>query len=320
MAHPLLSFAMRRGGSGLVSLLLVSLLVFVGTALLPGDAAQSILGQNATPETLAALRQQLGLNEPLPVRYWNWLVGLAQGDMGTSFSSGRAVADLLWPRLRASMTLALAAAVIALPLAISLGILSALKRDSFLDRAISFLSMWLVSIPAFLTGYILINIFAIRLGWFPSLSISHGSASFMDWINALVLPVTTLVFVTIAHTMRLTRTAVLSVMASDYILMAEIKGLSPRRVTLTHALPNALSPILSISMLTVAYLMVGVVVIETVFNYAGLGKLMVDAVSYRDLPLVQGCAVVFSLVFVSLNFAADFLSVLVNPRLREPKE
>ncbi|WP_443216553.1 ABC transporter permease [Rhodophyticola sp. CCM32] len=319
MRHPLLSFVISRGGSGLISLLLVSVLVFIGTALLPGDAAQSILGQNATPEALSELRAELGLNDPLPLRYWNWLAGMLQGDMGISFSSNRPVAEVLLPRLTHSMILALSAAIIALPLAISLGILAALKRESLLDRVISFVSMWLVSIPAFLTGYILINVFSTRLGWFPSLSVIRSGASLGDWAYVLALPVATLVFVTIAHTMRLTRTAILSVMASDYILMAEIKGLSPRYIILKHALPNALSPILSISMLTIAYLMVGIVVIEAVFSYAGMGKLMVDAVAYRDLPLVQACGVCFSFVFIFLNFLADFLSVLVNPRLREPK-
>lgn len=320
MRSPLLTFTIGRVGSGLLSLILVSILVFVGTALLPGDAAQAILGQNATPEALEQLRQSLGLNDPLPLRYWRWLIGLLQGEMGNSFSSGRPVADLLWPRLGGSLVLALLAAAIALPLAISLGILAALKRESFIDRAISFVSMWLVSIPAFLSGYILINIFAVQLQWFPSVSIVRSSADLLDKMSALALPVMTLVFVTIAHTMRLTRTAILSVMASDYVLMAEIKGLEPGHIILRHALPNALSPILSIVMLTIAYLMVGVVVIETVFSYSGLGKLMVDAVAYRDLPLVQACGVVFSFMFIALNFAADFLSVLVNPRLREPKE
>lgn len=320
MKNSLWTFVFRRGGSGLFSLVLVSILVFVGTALLPGDAAQALLGQNATPEVLNALREELGLNDPLPIRYWDWFVSLLQGDMGRSFSSNRPVSELLWPKLGASLVLALSAAFIALPLAISLGIVAALKRDSWIDRTISFVSMWLVSIPAFLSGYILINIFAARLGLFPGVSIVRSSAGLFEWLNALALPVATLVFVTIAHTMRLTRTAILSVMASDYILMADIKGLTPRRIILNHALPNSLSPILSISMLTIAYLMVGVVVIETVFSYAGLGKLMVDAVANRDLPLVQACGVVFSFIFIALNFAADFLSVLVNPRLREPKQ
>ncbi|MDB9707258.1 ABC transporter permease [Planktotalea frisia] len=319
MVHPLLSFAFQRGGSGVVSLFFVSVLIFIGTAMLPGDAAQSILGQTATPEALAELRAELGLNDPLPVRYWKWIAAFLQGDMGTSFSSNRPVSELLIPKLINSMILAMSAAAIALPLAISLGIIAALKSDSFLDRFISSISMLLVSVPAFLTGYILINIFSTWLGLFPSLSVIRSNASMGQWVNAITLPVTTLVFVTIAHTMRLTRTAILSVMASDYVLMAEIKGLSPRRIILKHALPNALSPILSISMLTIAYLMVGVVVIETVFSYAGMGKLMVDAVAYRDLPLVQACGVCFSFVFIFLNFSADFLSVLVNPRLREPK-
>lgn len=319
MRHPLLSFVIQRFGSGLLSLVVVSVLVFIGTAMLPGDAAQAILGQDATPQALSELRQELGLNDPLYLRYWHWVAGALQGDMGMSFSSNRPVVDVLIPRLINSMILALSAAAIAIPLAIGLGIVAALNRERLLDRVISMVSMWLVSIPAFLKGYILIAIFATHLGWFPGLAIVRRGASLGDWANALALPVATLVFVTIAHTMRLTRTAILSVMASDYILMAEIKGLSPRRIVIRHALPNALSPILSISMLTIAFLMVGVVVVEAVFSYTGMGKLMVDAVAYRDLPLVQACGVCFSLVFILFNFTADFLSILVNPRLREPK-
>jgi peptide/nickel transport system permease protein len=319
MTSPILQFAVTRSASGALSLFLVSILIFLGTALLPGDAAQSILGQNATPESLAALRAELNLDDPLILRYVSWLGNVLTGDLGVSYSSRRPVTEILLPKLTNSMILALSAATIALPLAISLGIMAALWRDTIVDRGISFVSMWLVSIPAFLTGYLLINVFSIRLGWFPALSVLRSTASFADWLVALALPVLTLVFVTLAHTMRLTRTAILSVMASDYVLMAEIKGLNPRRIILKHALPNALAPIVSISTLTIAYLMVGVVVIEAVFSYAGMGKLMVDAVSYRDLPLVQSCGLVFSFIFIFFNFMADFLAVLVNPRLREPK-
>lgn len=319
MSSPILNFVTKRIASGVFSLFLVSVLIFLGTALLPGDAAQSILGQNATPESLAALRAELKLDDPLVLRYLGWLGDVVTGDLGVSYSSQRPVSELLLPKLVNSLILALSAALVALPLAISLGIVAALWRDTMIDRSISFVSMWLVSIPAFLTGYLLISVFAIRLGWFPALSVLRSTAGFTDWLAALALPVVTLVFVTIAHTMRLTRTAILSVMASDYVLMAEIKGLDPRRIILKHALPNALAPIVSISMLTLAYLMVGVVVIEAVFSYAGMGKLMVDAVSYRDLPLVQSCGLVFSFIFIFFNFTADLLAVLVNPRLREPK-
>lgn len=319
MKSPLLSYTVKRAGSGLISLLLVSILIFLGTALLPGDAAQALLGQNATPENLAALRDQLGLNDPLIKRYFSWIGGIVQGDMGVSYSSKEPVLDVLLPKLANSMILALAASAIAVPLAIFLGIIAALKQDSVLDRAISFFSMWLVSLPTFLTGYLLINLFAVRLGWLPSLSVLRSNSDLGDWVAALVMPVTALVLITIAHTMRLTRTAILSVMASDYVLMADIKGLDRRRIILWHALPNALSPIVSISLLTVAYLMVGVVVVEVVFSYSGMGKLMVDAVSYRDLPLVQACGACFSFIFIFMNFLADFLCVVVNPRLREPR-
>jgi peptide/nickel transport system permease protein len=313
---PVARFLLMRAGSGLVALVAVSLIVFLGTELLPGDAATAILGQAATPQAVAELRAQLGLDQPVWARYLGWVAAAMQGDFGTSFSSGRPVADLLFPRLGRSLILAGAAAAVVTPLAIGVGILAALNREGLIDRGILGVSMLLLSIPSFLMGYLLIKLFAVELGWFPALSVIRGSTDIWGWMRALVLPVLTLTFVASAHTMRLTRTAVVAVLASDYVMMAEIKGLEPRTVILRHALPNALSPILSIAILTFAYMIVGVVVVEVVFSYAGLSKLMVDAVSYRDLPMVQACGVVFSLVFIGLNLVADVLAMLANPRVR----
>lgn len=315
---PVRDFVVSRLVSGVVSLFLVTALIFIGTALLPGDAASALLGQNATPSALEALRKGLGLDQPLVQRYFGWLAGVVQGDFGISLASGRPVAEVLLPRLGNSLLLAGVAAIFLLPLAIGGGILAAIRQNSWFDRLLGFTSMLFLAMPAFLVGYILIYVFAVRLGLFPPMSVAPLSGDMAAWSRILVLPVIALVIIGQAHTMKLTRTAILSVLASDYILMAEVKGIPRSRIILRHALPNALSPILSISILTVAYLIVDVVVIEIVFSYPGLGKLMVDSVAYRDLTVVQACGLLFALIFISMNFLADFLALLANPRQRVP--
>lgn len=266
--------------------------------MLPGDTAAALLGQNATPEALEALRHSLGLDQPLLQRYLGWLADALRGDFGSSLASGRPVTDVLVPRLANSMLLALVAAVFLLPVAIGGGIAAAIWQGSWLDRLLGFGSMLFLAMPAFLVGYILIYVFAVRLGWLPPMSVAPMAGGAGAWAQILALPVISLVIIGQAHTMKLTRIAILSVLASDYVLMAEIKGISRRRIILHHALPNALSPILSISILTVAYLIVDVVVIEIVFSYPGLGKLMVDSVAYRDLTVVQACGLLFALIFM----------------------
>lgn len=315
---PLRAFLVARGVSGGLSLLLVTLLIFMGTAFLPGDTASALLGQNATPEALEALRRDLGLDQPVLLRYLAWLADAVRGDFGTSLASGRPVAEVLLPRLGHSLLLAGVASVFLLPVAVGGGIAAAIWQDSWFDRLLGFVSMLFLAMPAFLVGYLLIYVFAVRWGWFPPMSVAPLGGRIPAWIGILVLPVLALVIIGQAHTMKLTRTAILAVLASDYVLMAEVKGISRRRIILRHALPNALSPILSISILTVAYLIVDVVVIEIVFSYPGLGKLMVDSVAYRDLTVVQACGLLFALIFVGMNFLADFLAMLANPRQRVP--
>lgn len=315
---PVRDFIVSRGISGAVSLLIVTLLVFAGTALLPGDAASALLGQNATPEALDAIRRNLGLDQPLVWRYLVWVGHALQGDFGQSLASGRPVAEVLLPRLGHSMLLASVAAIFLLPFAIGGGIAAAIWQDSWFDRLLGFTSMLFLAMPAFLVGYILIYAFSVRLGWFPSMSVAPLFGGAAAWVKVLALPVISLVIIGQAHTMKLTRTAILSVLATDYVLMAEVKGISRRRIILRHALPNALSAILSISILTVAYLIVDVVVVEIVFSYPGLGKLMVDSVAYRDLTVVQACGLLFALIFIGMNFLADLLALLVNPRQRVP--
>ena len=316
--YALIGLVLKRLFSGLVTLFIVSAMVFAGTELLPGDVAEAILGQQATPEAVAAIRQELDLDRPALVRYWDWLTGCLSGDLGRSLANGREVAELISGRLQRSFTLALIAALIAIPLAVGLGLLAALYEDRLTDKGISATTLAFVSMPEFLVGYMLLYIFAVKLGWLPALSRIKDDMTLLEQLRALALPCVTLALVVSAHTMRLTRAAVLSVMTQAYIEMAELKGASRRRIILYHALPNVLSTVLNIVLLTLAYLVVGVVVVEAVFNYSGMGKLMVDAVAKRDVPLVQACGLIFASVYVTLNVTADVLAILTNPRRRRP--
>lgn len=308
-----------RLASGVVTLFIVSVLVFAGTEILPGDIAQAVLGQQATPEAVQAIREELGLDRSAFIRYADWLWDFVRGDLGRSLLSGREVSELISRQLGNSLFLAAVAAVIAIPLSVGLGLLAALYEDRPLDKGITASTLVFVSLPDFLLGYLLLLFFAVKLGWFPALSRISSSMSFLEQLRAVALPCMTLALVVSAHTMRLTRAAILSVMSQAYIEMAELKGATRRRIILRHALPNALSPILNIVMLTLAYLIVGVVVVEAVFNYSGLGRTMIDAVSKRDIPLVQACGLIFASVYVLLNLTADILSILTNPRRRRPK-
>ena len=320
MTHRSISgLVLKRLASGLVTLFIVSLLVFAGTEILPGDVAEAVLGQQATPEAVQAIRDRLGLDRPAPVRYGEWLWAFAQGDLGRSLVSGREIAGLIAPSLEKTLFLAVSAAAIAIPLSVGLGLLAALHEGRAADKGISTVMLIFVSLPDFLLGYLLLLSAAVKLGWFPALSKLTDDMTLSQQFHAIALPCLTLALVVSAHTMRLTRAAVLSVMNQPYIEMAELKGATRRRIILRHALPNALSPILNIVMLTLAFLVVGVVVVEAVFNYAGMGRLMIDAVSKRDMPMVQACGLIFASVYVMLNLASDILSLLANPRRRRPK-
>tara|TARA_Y100001934_G_scaffold245995_1_gene304659 strand:- start:656 stop:1537 length:882 start_codon:yes stop_codon:yes gene_type:complete len=293
--------------------------VFGGTELLPTDVAEAILGQHATPETVAALREKLNLNRPAYERYFEWLINFLRGDLGQSLSSGRAISELIDGRLQNSLFLAATAAIIAIPLAVGLGLLAALYEGRAADKGLTASTLLFVSMPDFLIGYLLMLFAAVTMGWFPVLSRFTSGMDFLDQLHAIALPCLTLSLVVSAHTMRLTRAAILSIMNQPYIEMAQLKGAGRVRTIVHHALPNALSPILNIVLLTLAYLVVGVVIVEAVFNYSGMGRLMVDAVSKRDMPLVQACGLIFASVYVFLNLTADILSLLSNPRRRRPK-
>ncbi|WP_119303151.1 ABC transporter permease [Dongia deserti] len=304
---------------GILTLILVSALIFAVTEWLPGDIATNILGQQATPENVAAIRAELGLDRPPYERYVEWLRGAVDGDFGTSLANKRPVADVIGPRLWNTLFLAAYAALIAVPLSVFLGILAAIYRNSIYDRLVNISTLAAISMPEFFIGYILILFLAVQFRWFPAIATFKPEQTFTQHLYATFLPMLTLVLVVIAHMMRMTRTSVLTVMASPYIEMALLKGLSKARIVVRHALPNAMAPIINVIALNLAYLIVGVVVVEAVFTYNGLGRLMVDAVSKRDVPVVQACGLIFAVVFIGLNLIADVLSILSNPRLRHPR-
>lgn len=315
----ILRLVAQRVALGLLLILMVSILIFAGTQMLPGDVAQAILGQSATPESLANLRAELGLNTPVVQRYFIWLFGILHGDLGTSLTNGQDIATAIGNRLGNTLFLAFWAAIISVPLAIILGLVSVLYKGKWPDKIISAVTLASVSVPEFMLGYILIFYVGVQLGWAPSVAMLSDNMSLLDKLHAIALPITVLVMVVLAHMMRMTRAALLNVMQSAYIETARLNGLSRFKVIWRHALPNAIAPIVNVVMLNMAYLVVGVVVVEVVFVYPGMGQYLVDHVSKRDVPVVQACGIIFAGVYITLNMLADIVSILSNPRLRHPK-
>jgi len=299
---------------GFVTLFIISLIIFGALELLPGDLAEEILGQAATEEAVAAFRRELGLDQPAYIRYFDWLGGAIVGDFGNSLANGRPVAELISGRLGNTLFLAALSALIAVPLSLFLGILAALFRNSLYDRAVNVFTLSSISFPEFFVAYILIY-FLAQSGLFPSMSNISDDMGLMERVYRSFLPALTLTLVVTAHMMRMTRAAIINLLASPYIEMARLKGVKPARVILQHALPNALAPIINVIALNLAYLITGVVVVEVVFLYPGMGQLMVDSVAKRDVTVVQSCALIFALAYVALNLLADILSTLSNPRL-----
>lgn len=316
---PALTLVVQRLALGILLLLAVSVLIFAGTQILPGDVAQSILGQSATPEALANLRESMGLNEPALSRYFSWLGGVMVGDLGTALSSGADITESIGKRLYNTIFLASVAAVISIPLAVLLGLVAVRFKNRWPDKLISATTLASISLPEFFIGYLLILVFSVNLGWFPSVATVYDSMTFFERLNVVILPALTLTLVVLAHMMRMTRAAILNVMQSAYIETAELKGLSRFKIIRKHAFPNAIAPIVNVVMLNMAYLIVGVVVVEVIFVYPGMGQYLVDHVSKRDVPVVQACGLIFAAIYIGLNLFADIVSILANPRLRHPK-
>ncbi len=309
----------RRILIGFVTLWVVSLLVFFGLNVIPGDVAQIVLGQSATPESLAALRKKLGLDQPLYIQYFIWLGNLLTGDMGISSAGGATISSLITFRIGNTLELGGVVAAIAVPLSVVLGLLAAMYPGTWLDRILTFGTMSLVAVPEFLIATLLVLFLAVKLRWLPSIAFMSEDQTFLEWLRAMALPIGTLVIVVAAQMIRMTRAGILNVMNSAYIEMAILKGVPRKRIILRHAFFNAIGPIVNVIALNLAYLVSGVVIVETIFAYPGLAKLMIDGVQVRDLPLVQACAMIFCATYIALLLAADIAAIVSNPRLRHPK-
>jgi len=306
---------------------MVSAIIFSSVSLLPGDFGESVLGQAATEDTVAAFRRELGLDEPAITRYFNWLGAAVQGDFGTSFSGrsasgvdrSRSVASLVGPRLYNTLFLAGITALIAVPLALILGLTAALYRNSLYDRSVNAVTLTTIATPEFFVAYILILLLSSLWPIFPSLANIDASTPLGERLYRITLPALTLTLVIVAHMMRMTRAAIINLLASPYIEMARLKGASRSEIILKHALPNAWAPIATVIAFNLAFLVVGVVVVEVVFVYPGIGQLMVDAVTTRDIPVVQACALIFAATYIILNLIADIIGIVSNPRLLHPR-
>ncbi len=304
---------------GLVTLWVVSVLVFVMTSLLPGDVAQIVLGQSATPESLAAYRAERGLNQPLIFQYFGWLGNMLTGDLGISKAGGATISSLISGRLYNTMVMAGIVAVISVPLSVGLGLMAAMYPGTWIDKSLTFGTLALISVPEFFIATFMVLIFAVNLGWLPSIARVSAEQTMGEWWFSMAMPIIVLVIVVAAQMIRMTRAGILNVMNSPYIEMAILKGVRRKRIILRHAFFNTIGPIVNVIALNLAYLVSGVVIIETIFACPGLAKLMIDGVQTRDLPLVQACAMIFCGTYVILIILADVASILANPRLRNPK-
>lgn len=308
---------LQRFAFALLTLLMVSVVVFSITNLLPGDAAEEALGQAATPESVAALRAQFGLDQPAPARYGRWLANMLSGNPGISLVNGKPVSELIGKRLPSSLVLAGVTAAVSVPIALTLGILSAMFRGSLFDRAVNMTAVSLVSVPEFLIATLAVLLFAVKLRWLSALSHTADIDSFGQFLRAYAMPVFTLCCVIVAQMARMTRAAVIDQLSAPYVEMARLKGAQPVRIVLAHALPNAIGPIANAVALSLSYLLGGVLIVESIFNYPGIANLMIDGVTTRDIPLVQACAMIFCSAYLLLVMLADICAIVSNPRLRK---
>lgn len=314
-----MKLVIQRLALGLLLLLIVSAVIFLGVEALPGDTAQAILGQSATPQALENLREQMGLNDPPLTRYFHWLGGVLTGDLGKSLTNGSDIAQAIGQRLGNTLFLAVCAAVISVPLALILGLIAARYAGKWPDKVISAITLTTISLPEFVAAYFVIYLLTQVIPLFQPVAMVFPGMTFGAKLHAVALPVIVLVMVVLAHMMRMTRAAILNVMQSAYIETAELKGVRPMQIIWRHAFPNAIAPIVSVVVLNLAYLVVGVVVVEVVFGYNALGQYLVDHVTKRDLPVVQAVGMVFAGVYIGLNILADVIAIIANPRLRHPK-
>ncbi|NTE88936.1 ABC transporter permease [Agrobacterium rubi] len=316
MNKHVLALVVNRLFIAIITLLIVSFTVFFATEMLPGDVAQILLGQSATPEAVAGLRTAMHLDDPAILRFLRWLGGLAMGDLGKSYANNMAIADLIGGRLANTLKLAAVTALFSIPIALMLGITAAIMRGTVYDRIVTTVTIAVISVPEFMVATSAVLIFAVYLKWLPALAFANEVHSFGELLRVFAMPVITLSFVISAQMIRMTRAAVIETLDTPYVEMALLKGASRSRMVLRHALPNALGPIVNAVALSVSYLLGGVIIVETIFNYPGIAKLMVDAVSTRDLPLIQTCSMIFCLGYLVLITIADIIAIVANPRLR----
>ncbi|NCQ23335.1 MAG: ABC transporter permease [Rhodobacteraceae bacterium CG17_big_fil_post_rev_8_21_14_2_50_63_15] len=306
----------RRLALGLITIGLVSVIIFLGVEALPGDACTAVLERDAVGEALEKCRETMGLNTPALTRYGAWIGGALHGDFGLSANGQERISDLVGFRVRNSLLLAAGALSVGIPLALCLGTLAALRRDTWVDILFSTGAILAMTIPEFVAATLLILIFAIWLGWVPAIVLTPADAQPLEFFPEFILAAVVLTMLMVAHIMRMVRSSMIDAMASDYVQMATLKGVPYWRIVFRHALPNALLPAINVIALTVAWLLGGVVVVEVVFNYPGLGRLLVDAISGRDLPVVQAITMIVAATYVGVNLFADILSLALNPRLR----
>jgi len=313
---PLVAYVLRRVCIGFILVVAVSILVFLCTQALPGDTASAIIGRSGSEEAKARLREQLGLNEPLLSQYWTWFSGLLRGDLGTAVGSRQPVSEFLGKRMPNSLILGGLTLIVTVPTSIALGIWSGIRKDRLADHLIGGATLGFIALPEFVTGTFLISLFAIRFDVLPPISLFPPGESPLAHPDVLVLPVMTLLLAGMAYNVRMVRAGVIDTLDTEYVQMARLNGIPEQRVIRKHVLRNSMAPTVQVIALTAQWLLGGVVVVETVFQYPGLGDGLVKAVAARDIPLVQGTAMVFAVLYIGVNIVADLVIVLLIPKLR----
>ncbi len=313
----MVTLCIQRTGTALLTLLLVSLIIFVAVEIIPGDAATRVAGRDATPEMLEVLRDRMNLDLPPPQRYLAWLGGILTGNFGNVLTSGRSVSEIMVPRIANTLVMSGMALVIYFPLVLIPATFQAIRQDQPADHALSTLTLVLLSIPDFVLATILLLSFAVALPILPAMSTIDDRSTMLDVLRASVLPAVTLAIVMAVYAVRMLRDGLIEILETDFVRMARLKGLHPRRVLLRHALPNAIIPTLNVTALNLAYLIGGVVVVERVFSFPGFGSLIVDSLKLLDVPLIQSTILFAATIYIGANLLTDIAAILLNPRLRK---
>jgi|TARA_B100000965_G_scaffold132388_1_gene110338 peptide/nickel transport system permease protein len=312
-----LPLILKRIFSALITLLIVSALIYGFLEMLPGDVATRMLGRTATPETLANLREQLGLNEPALKRYFLWLYNIFQGDFGTALTSKRPITEILAPKIFNTLILSGCAFILYLPLSFITALLQAYYKNKNIDISLSIITLIILSLPDFIIGTIMIIVFVVVFPIFPAISLVGEYSDLSEWFMALVMPSITLALVMSVYAVRMLRDNLIEVLDSEYIFMAKLKGLSKSTVLIKHALPNAIIPTLNVTALNLGFLIGGVVIVEKIFTFPGFGNLLIDSIKFRDLPLVEATILIAAAFYIFANLLTDILSIIFNPKLRK---